>query len=158
METWQAFIELQAEGLVRAIGVSNFQAPHLERIVSETGVVPAINQVELHPHFQQAGLRHEHEELGIVTEAWSPLGQGLELEDPVIVEIAEAHSKTPAQAIIRWHLQLGNVVIPKSVTPGRIVENFDVFDFELADAQMDAIRALDAGKRIGPDPDTFVRP
>jgi 2,5-diketo-D-gluconate reductase A len=158
VETWQAFIELQAEGLVRAIGVSNFQPEHLERIVAETGVVPAINQVELHPYFQQAGLRHEHDELGIVTEAWSPLGQGLELEDPAIVEIAEAHSKTPAQAIIRWHLQLGNVVIPKSVTPERIEENFDVFDFELSDGEMEAIRELDAGRRIGPDPDTFVRP
>lgn len=158
VETWQAFIELQAEGLVRAIGVSNFQPEHLERIVEETGVVPAINQVELHPYFQQTGLRHEHEQRDIVTEAWSPLGQGLELEDPAIVEIAEAHSKTPAQAIIRWHLQLGNVVIPKSVTPERIVENFDVFGFELSDAEMEAIRELDAGKRIGPDPDTFVRP
>jgi 2,5-diketo-D-gluconate reductase A len=158
VETWQAFIELQSEGLVRAIGVSNFQPAHLERIVAETGVVPAINQVELHPYFQQTGLRHEHEQLEIVTEAWSPLGQGLELEDPAIVEIAQAHSKTPAQAIIRWHLQLGNVVIPKSVTPERIVENFDVFDFELSADQMETIRELDAGKRIGPDPDTFVRP
>jgi 2,5-diketo-D-gluconate reductase A len=158
VETWQAFVELQSEGLVRAIGVSNFQPEHLERLVSETGVTPAINQVELHPYFQQAGLRHEHDELDVVTEAWSPLGQGLELEDPVIAEIAAAHSKTPAQAIIRWHVQLGNVVIPKSVTPERIVENFDVFDFQLSDAQMDAIRALDAGRRIGPDPDTFVRP
>jgi len=158
VETWQAFIELQAEGLVRAIGVSNFQPEHLERIVAETGVVPAINQVELHPYFQQTGLRHEHDELGILTEAWSPLGQGLELEDSEIVEIAEAHGKTPAQAIVRWHLQLGNVVIPKSVTPARIVENFDVFDFELSDGEMKAIRELDAGKRIGPNPDTFVRP
>jgi len=158
VETWQAFIELQEEGLVRAIGVSNFQPSHLERIIDETGVVPAINQVELHPYFQQIGLRHEHDELGIVTEAWSPLGQGLELEDPIIVQIADAHSVTPAQAIIRWHLQLGNVVIPKSVTPARIAENFDVFDFELSDSEMEAIRALDAGKRIGPDPDTFVWP
>jgi 2,5-diketo-D-gluconate reductase A len=158
VETWQAFIELQAEGLVRAIGVSNFQPEHLERIVRETGVTPAINQVELHPYFQQAGLRHEHDELGIVTEAWSPLGQGLELEDPVIVEIAEAHSKTPAQAIIRWHIQIGNVVIPKSVTPERIEENFDVFHFQLSDGEMEAIKELDAGKRIGPDPDLFVRP
>jgi 2,5-diketo-D-gluconate reductase A len=158
VETWQAFIELQAEGLVRAIGVSNFQPAHLERIVAETGVVPAINQVELHPYFQQTGLRHEHEQLGIVTEAWSPLGQGLELEDPAIMEIAQAHGKTPAQAIIRWHLQLGNVVIPKSVTPERIQENFDVFDFELSADEMERIRELDAGKRIGPDPDTFVRP
>jgi len=158
VETWQAFIELQAEGLVRAIGVSNFQPAHLERIIAETGVVPAINQVELHPYFQQAGLRHEHDELDIVTEAWSPLGQGLELADPAIVEIAKAHSRTPAQAIIRWHIQLGNVVIPKSVTPARIEENFDVLDFQLSDAEMETIRELDAGKRIGPDPDTFVRP
>jgi len=158
VETWQAFVELQAEGLVRAIGVSNFQPEHLERIVAETGVVPAINQVELHPYFQQVGLRREHDELGIVTEAWSPLGQGLELEDSEIVAIAQAHGKTPAQAIIRWHLQLGNVVIPKSVTPERIQENFDVFDFELSDGEMEAIRELDAGRRIGPDPDTFVRP
>ncbi|HZL47475.1 MAG TPA: aldo/keto reductase [Solirubrobacteraceae bacterium] len=158
VETWEAFIELQSEGLVRAIGVSNFQPEHLERIVAETGVTPAINQIELHPHFQQTGLRQEHDQLGIVTEAWSPLGQGRELEDPVIVEIAEAHSKTPAQTIIRWHLQLGNVVIPKSVTPARIEENFDVFGFQLSDAEMDAIKALDAGKRLGPDPDTFVRP
>jgi 2,5-diketo-D-gluconate reductase A len=158
VETWQAFIELQSEGYVRAIGVSNFQPEHLDRLIAETGVVPAINQVELHPYFQQAGLRHEHDEHGIVTEAWSPLGQGLELEDDTIVEIARAHSKTPAQTIIRWHIQLGNVVIPKSVTPERIVENFDVFDFNLSDAEMEAIRELDAGRRIGPDPDTFVRP
>ena len=158
VETWQAFIELQSEGLVRAIGVSNFQPAHLQRLVAETGVTPAINQVELHPYFQQEGPRHEHDQLDIVTEAWSPLGQGLELKDPVIVEIAAAHSVTAAQTIIRWHIQLGNVVIPKSVTPERIAENFDVFDFHLGDADMDAIRTLDAGKRIGPDPDTFVRP
>jgi 2,5-diketo-D-gluconate reductase A len=158
VETWKAFIELQSEGLVRSIGVSNFQPAHLERVIAETGVKPAINQVELHPYFQQAGLRREHERLGILTEAWSPLGQGLELQDPVIVQIAQKHGKTAAQTIIRWHLQLGNVVIPKSVTPSRIQENFEVFGFELSEAEMDAIAALDAGKRIGPDPDTFVRP
>jgi 2,5-diketo-D-gluconate reductase A len=158
VETWKAFIELQAEGLVRTIGVSNFQPEHLERVIAETGVTPAINQIELHPHFQQAGLRREHERVGILTEAWSPLGQGLELEDPAIVEIARANGKTPAQTVIRWHLQIGNVVIPKSVTPARIVENFDVLDFELSDGQMAAIEALDAGTRIGPDPDTFIRP
>lgn len=158
VETWKAFIELQAEGLVRSIGVSNFGAEHLERVIAETGVTPAINQVELHPHFQQVGLRREHERLGILTEAWSPLGQGLELEDPTIVEIAEEHGRTPAQTIIRWHLQVGNVVIPKSVTPERIKENFEVFDFALSDEQMEAIEARDAGTRIGPDPDTFVRP
>jgi 2,5-diketo-D-gluconate reductase A len=158
VETWKAFIELQAEGLVRSIGVSNFQPEHLERLIAETGVTPAINQVELHPYFQQVGLRREHERLGILTEAYSPLGQGLELGDPAIVEIAREHDRTPAQTIIRWHLQVGNVVIPKSVTPERIVENLDVFDFELSDEQMAAIESLDAGTRIGPDPDTFVRP
>jgi 2,5-diketo-D-gluconate reductase A len=158
VETWKAFIELQSEGLVRSIGVSNFQPAHLERLIAETGVTPSINQVELHPYFQQVGLRREHERLGILTEAYSPLGQGLELGDAVIVEIAEAHEKTPAQTIIRWHLQLGNVVIPKSVTQARIQENFEVFDFELSEAEMQAIATLDAGKRIGPDPDTFVRP
>jgi 2,5-diketo-D-gluconate reductase A len=158
VQTWRAFIELQSEGLVRAIGVSNFQPAHLERLIAETGVTPAINQVELHPYFQQIGLRREHEQLGIVTEDWSPLGQGLELEDPVIGEIAAAHSKTPAQVVLRWHVELGNVVIPKSVTPERIVENIDVFDFQLSDEEMEAIRELDAGRRIGPDPDTFVRP
>jgi 2,5-diketo-D-gluconate reductase A len=158
VETWKAFVELQSEGLVRSIGVSNFQPEHLERVIAETGVAPAINQVELHPHFQQVGLRREHERLGVLTEAWSPLGQGLELDDPAIVEIAKAHGKTPAQTIIRWHLQLGNVVIPKSVTPERIRENFAVLDFELSGEQMDAIAALDAGTRIGPDPETFVRP
>jgi 2,5-diketo-D-gluconate reductase A len=158
VETWRAFIELEQEGLVRSIGVSNFEAEHLERVIAETGVTPAINQVELHPYFQQIGLRREHERLGILTEAWSPLGQGMELEDRVIVEIAQAHGKTAAQTIIRWHLQIGNVVIPKSVTPARIAENFDVFDFELSDEQLDAIAALDEGKRIGPDPNTFIRP
>lgn len=158
VETWKAFVELQGEGLVRSIGVSNFEAEHLERVIAETGVTPAINQVELHPHFQQVGLRREHERLGILTEAWSPLGQGLELEDPTIVQIACEHGRTPAQTIIRWHLQLGNVVSPKSVTPSRIRENCDVFDFALSDEQMTAIEARDAGTRIGPDPNTFVRP
>jgi len=158
VETWKTFIELQSEGLVRAIGVSNFQPAHLERLIAETGVTPAVNQVELHPHFQQAGLRREHADLGIVTEAWSPLAQGQVLDDPAIAEIAEAHSKTPGQVVIRWHLQLGNVVIPKSVTPERIEQNFDVFDFSLSAADMVAVEALDAGQRTGPDPDTFVRP
>jgi diketogulonate reductase-like aldo/keto reductase len=158
VETWQAFIELQNEGVVRSIGVSNFQPAHLRRIIDETGVTPAINQVELHPLLQQAGLRREHEELGIVTEAWSPLAQGAVLDDPVITEIAEAHSKSAGQVVIRWHLQLGNVVIPKSVTPERIEQNFDVFDFHLSEREMAAIEELDAGRRTGPDPDTFVRP
>jgi 2,5-diketo-D-gluconate reductase A len=158
VETWKAFIELQQEGLVRSIGVSNFQPAHLERIIQETGVTPTVNQIELHPYLQQTGLRHEHSELGIATEAWSPLAQGKVLDDPAITEIAEAHGKTPGQVVIRWHIQLGNIVIPKSVTPERIVENFDVVDFWLTEDEMAAINALDAGERTGPDPDTFVRP
>jgi 2,5-diketo-D-gluconate reductase A len=158
VDTWRAFIELQHEGLVRSIGVSNFQPAHLERLIQETDVTPSVNQVELHPRFQQRGLRHVHEQLGIVTEAWSPLGQGLELTDPVVKDIAERHHRTPAQVIIRWHLQVGNVLIPKSVTPARIQENIDVFGFSLDPADMQAIDELDAGERLGPDPDTFVRP
>ncbi len=158
VETWKAFIELQEAGLARSIGVSNFQPAHLERLIKETGVTPTVNQVELHPRFQQAGLRHEHAELRIVTEAWSPLAQGQVLDDPTINEIAKAHEKTPGQVVLRWHLQLGNVVIPKSVTPERIVENFEVFDFTLSAEEMNSIEALDAGDRTGPDPDTFVRP
>jgi len=157
-ETWRAFVELRGEGLARAIGVSNFKEEHLRRVIEDSGVVPAINQVELHPYLQQPELRALHAELGIVTEAWSPLAQGAVLEDPTIVSIAQSHGKTPGQVVIRWHLQLGNVVIPKSVTPARIQENIEVFDFELDDAQMQAIAALDRGQRIGPDPDTFVRP
>jgi len=158
VETWKAFIEMRDEGLIRTIGVSNFQPAHLQRLIDETGDVPAINQVELHPYFQQLGLRREHEDLGILTEAWSPLAQGLVLDDPVIVEIADAHQRTPGQIVIRWHLQIGNVVIPKSVTPERITENFDVFGFELTGEEVQAINELDAGRRTGPDPDTFVRP
>jgi diketogulonate reductase-like aldo/keto reductase len=158
VETWQALIDAQKAGLARAIGVSNFQSPHLERIIRETGVVPAVNQIELHPRFQQAGLRHEHAEQDIVTEAWSPLGRDTALDDPIITQIALARGKTPAQVILRWHLQLGNVVFPKSVTPERIEENIDLFDFELTAEDMAAVERLDAGERIGPDPDTFVRP
>jgi diketogulonate reductase-like aldo/keto reductase len=158
VDTWRTFGELQDEGRVRAIGVSNFQPAHLRRVVEETGRTPAINQVELHPYFQQAELRRVHAELGIVTESWSPLAQGAVLDDPAIVEIAAAHGKTPGQVVIRWHLQLGCVVIPKSVTASRISENFDVLDFELSGSEMEAIEDLDAGRRIGPDPDLFVSP
>jgi diketogulonate reductase-like aldo/keto reductase len=158
VETWQALIELQAEGLTRSIGVCNFNANHLERIIAETGVTPALNQVELHPRFQQAGLRREHEELGIHTEAWSPLGKGRVFDDPTVTAIAQAHGKTPAQVVIRWHLQLGNIVIPKSVTPSRIEENLDVFDFHLTPDELASFDALEAGDRTGPDPETFVRP
>jgi diketogulonate reductase-like aldo/keto reductase len=158
VETWKAFIDLKSEGIVRSIGVSNFQPEHLRRLVEETGVTPSVNQVELHPRLQQAGLRREHDDLRIATEAWSPLAQGAVLDDPVIERLAETHDTTPGQVVIRWHIQLGNIVIPKSVTPERIEQNFDVFGFHLSEAEMAEIQGLDAGERIGPDPDTFVRP
>jgi 2,5-diketo-D-gluconate reductase A len=158
VETWKAFIDLQRDGLVRSIGVSNFQPAHLHRIIDETGVTPSVNQIELHPRLQQPGLRREHEDLGIATEAWSPLAQGEVLDDPVIERLAEAHDKTTGQVTLRWHIQLGNIVFPKSVTPERIKENFDIFDFHLSDDEMAEIEQLDAGERIGPDPDSFVRP
>ena len=158
VETWKVFIEAQEQGLVRSIGVSNFQPAHLERLVQETGVTPSINQVELHPRLGQPGLRRTHADLGVVTEAWSPLAQGEVLDDPVITSIAEAHERTPGQVVLRWHIQLGNVVIPKSVTPERIQQNLHVFDFELSDDEMSEIESLDVGERTGPDPDTFVRP
>lgn len=158
VETWQAFVELQREGLTRSIGVSNFQPAHLERIIAETGVTPVVNQVELHPYLQQPGLRREHADLNIVTEAWSPLAQGLVLDDPVLTEIAGRHGVTAGQVVLRWHLQLGNVVFPKSVTPSRIAENFDVFGFTLTEDEMASIEDLDRGERTGPDPDTFVSP
>ena len=158
LDTWRAFIDLQAEGVVRSIGVSNFQAAHLERIIAETGVTPAVNQIELHPRLAQQELRRVHARHGIVTEAWSPLARGEMLDDPVVTAIAAAHDRTPAQILIRWHIQLGNVVIPKSVTPRRIEENLDVFGFELDPEQIAALDALDRGERIGPDPDTFVTP
>ena len=155
VETWKAFTELQSDGRARSIGVSNFLPEHLERIIDATGVVPALNQIELHPRLQQAELRRYHAEHGILTEAWSPLGQGQYLDDEAIVEIAEAHERTPAQVVLRWHIQLGNVVIPKSVTPARIKENFRVFDFELSEEEMGTIERLDAGERTGPDPARF---
>jgi 2,5-diketo-D-gluconate reductase A len=158
VETWQALVELQRDGLTRSIGVSNFQPAHLERIIAETGVTPVINQIELHPYFQQVGLRREHADLGIVTEAWSPLAQGKVLDDPALTAIAEAHGVTTGQVTIRWHLQLGNVVIPKSATQERIEQNLDVFGFTLSAAEMATIEALDAGDRTGPDPETYVRP
>jgi diketogulonate reductase-like aldo/keto reductase len=156
VDTWKAFVQLQKEGRVRAIGVSNFQPAHLQRLIDETGVVPAVNQIELHPYLQQTELREFHEKHGIRTEAWSPLGQGGELlKDPVVEKIALAHGRSPAQVVLRWHLQLGNVVIPKSVTPSRIRENIDVFGFELAAGEMEALSTLDRGGRIGPNPDEF---
>ncbi len=153
--TWEALIELKEEGLVRSIGVSNFLPEHIERIADATHVTPVINQIELHPRFQQPELRRWHEQHGILTEAWSPLGQGSILDDRVIERVALEHQRTPAQVILRWHLQLGNVVIPKSVTPKRIEENFHLFDFELSEEDVEAISQLETGGRIGGDPATF---
>jgi 2,5-diketo-D-gluconate reductase A len=155
VETWKAFTELKSEGRARSIGVSNFLPDHLERIIDATGEVPALNQIELHPRLQQADLRRVHERHGILTEAWSPLGQGEILDDPKLAEIASAHDRTVAQIVLRWHIQLGNVVIPKSVTPERIEENFRILDFELSGDEMKAVGTLDAGERMGPDPHTF---
>lgn len=158
VETWQALEKLYADGRVRAIGVSNFNVPHLQRLLDETTVVPAVNQIELHPGFAQDELRAFHERHGIVTESWSPLGRGHGLLDnPAVTAIADEHGKTPAQVVLRWHLQLGCAVIPKSTHAERIRENYDVFDIELSDADMASLSALTAPGRIGPDPDEFNR-
>lgn len=155
VEAWKTLIELRDAGRIRSIGVSNFNQDHLERIIGETGVTPAINQIELHPRFQQRDKRAFHAEHGIRIESWSPLGRGRLLDDPAIGAIAAKHGKTPAQAIIRWHLQQGLVVIPKSANRDRLAANFDVFDFELDDADMQAIAALDAPDgRTGANPAT----
>jgi 2,5-diketo-D-gluconate reductase A len=158
LDTWRAFEQIHGEEAARTIGVSNFRIEDLELLEREVETLPTVNQVELHPRLQQADLRAWHAEHGIVTEAWSPLAQGELLDDETIGEIAARHGKSPAQAILRWHLQLGNVVIPKSVRPARIRENFELFDFELSDDDLAAIADLDSGGRIGPDPATFVAP
>lgn len=153
-ETWKALVRLKEEGKARSIGVSNFKVPHLDRIIGETGVTPVLNQIELHPRWQQREMRAADAERGVATESWSPLGQGKLLSDPALTAIAAKHGKSPAQVVIRWHLDSGLVVIPKSVTPSRIAENFDVFGFRLDAEDMAAIAALDAPDgRIGPDPD-----
>ncbi|MEV8344964.1 aldo/keto reductase [Streptomyces niveus] len=153
---WRAFEEIAESGRARAVGVSNFQPAHLRRLLDETSLVPAVNQVELHPQFQQSEVRAINAEHGIVTEAWSPLGSGKGLlEVPTVLAIARKHERTAAQIVLRWHLQLGNVVIPKSVTPSRIAENFDVFGFELDPEDLAALAALDSGTRLGDDPDAY---
>jgi 2,5-diketo-D-gluconate reductase A len=155
VETWNAFEKLKADGRVRSIGVSNFHIPHLRRLLEESETVPAVNQIELHPNLPQEELRAFHARHGIVTEAWSPLAQGKLLRDRTIRGLAQKYGRSPAQIILRWHIQLGIVVIPKSVTPSRIRENIDVFDFELADDDMRVIAELNTGRRTGLDPDTF---
>ena len=164
LDAYRALEQLLADGKVRAIGVSNFMPEHLDRLLTETSVVPAVNQIELHPYFQQTALQRVHAEHGILTQAWSPIGGitsyggGVKsaFDDPTLLEIARKHGKSAAQVMLRWHLQEGRSAIPKSTKPARIAENFDVFDFELSGEQMAAIDALDTGVRGGPDPDSIT--
>ena len=157
VQTWKALLEFKQQGRARSVGVSNFQVAHLERIQQETGVLPAVNQIEVHPYFTNETVRAFGNQHDVVTEAWSPIAQGGVLKDEVITGIAGSLGKTPAQVTLRWHIERGDVVFPKSTTPQRIEENFGLFDFELTDDQVDAISALDRGEagRTGPNPDTF---
>ncbi|RLV55996.1 aldo/keto reductase [Aeromicrobium phragmitis] len=155
VETWKAMEEVYRSGKTRAIGVSNFNAHHLRRLLDETEVVPAVNQIEVHPFFTQDDLRAVNAEHGIATEAWSPLAQGQILSNPAVTQIAEAIGRAPSQVALRWHLQRGDIVFPKASSIERVRQNFDVFDFELSEADMGSISALDEGRRIGPDPDSF---
>ena len=155
IETWKAMEEIYASGRCRAIGVSNFQAHHLRRLFSETQVRPAVNQIEVHPYLTQEELRAFDADHEIVTEAWSPIAQGKVLGDPAIVAIAERLGRPPAQVVLRWHVQRGDVVFPKSVSRERMQENFELFDFELGTDDMATLTSLDRGERTGPDPDTF---
>ena len=155
VDTWRALIELREQGLTRSIGVSNFTEAHLHRIIDETGVVPAVNQIELHPYFPQERMRAVHEELGIRTESWSPLGRGELLDEPVVVEIAEAHGVSPAQVVLRWHLQLGVVPIPMSSNAQRQRQNIDLAGFTLTDEQVSALSGLEKGRLKGQDPDVY---
>ena len=166
LDAYRALEKLLADGRVRAIGVSNFMPDHLTRLLAETSVVPAVNQIEVHPYFRQSELLAVDDEHGILSQAWSPIGgitfyrdgsHGSTLQDPTIGEIAAAHGKTPAQVMLRWHIQQGRQVIPKSVTPSRIAENVDVFDFELTADELAAIDGLDTGVRGGPEPEQITR-
>jgi 2,5-diketo-D-gluconate reductase A len=158
VSTWNVLEEFQRQGRARSIGVSNFQVPHLERLAQEAEVTPAVNQIELHPYFANEAVRAYGEQRGIRTEAWSPIAQGAVLDDPAITEIAGRLDRTPAQVVLRWHIQRDSVVFPKSTTPSRIRENVELFDFELSDDDMAALTALDKGEkgRTGPNPDTFA--
>jgi len=157
VSTWKALEEFRADGRVRSIGVSNFQVAHLERLAAETGTVPAVNQIEVHPYLTNEQVRAYDRAHGIATEAWSPIAQGGVLGDPVVVRIAERVGRTPAQVVLRWHVQRGDIVFPKSTTPARIRENFELFDFELDPSDVETISALDRGEegRTGPNPDVF---
>lgn len=155
VETWRALIRLRDDGRVRSIGVSNFMAAHLERLVTETGVVPVLNQIELNPRLQQAELRALHDRMGIVTQSWTPLGQGRSFDAAPVKAAAARTGKSPAQVILRWHVQLGASVIPRSTRPEGLAENLGLFDFTLTDAEMTAMASLDEGQRSGPDPMAF---
>jgi len=157
VSTWKALEEFKADGRARSIGVSNFEVAHLDRLASEADVVPAVNQIEVHPYFLNDEVRAYGEAHGIATEAWAPLAKGRIVDDPAIVEIAERAGRTPAQVVLRWHVERGSIVFPKSVTPARIAENFELFDFELEPDDAERIEELDRGPsgRLGPHPDTF---
>lgn len=156
LDSWRALVRLRDEGRVRSIGVSNFEAEHIDRLVDTTGEAPSVNQIELHPGFPQLAMREYHASRGVATQAWSPLGRGQGfLSHPVITSIAEAHNRTPAQVVLRWHLQLGVIPLPRSVTPERIRDNVDVFDFRLDDAEVDKIIEIGDGFKVGPDPSMF---
>jgi 2,5-diketo-D-gluconate reductase A len=158
VSTWKTLEGFHNDGRARSIGVSNFQVEHLERLATESDTVPAVNQIEVHPYFTNEAVREYGQEHGIATEAWSPIAQGAVLDDPTITQIAEKVGKTPAQVVLRWHIQRGDIVFPKSVTPSRMQENFGLFGFKLEAADMDEISALDRGEdgRTGPHPDTFA--
>jgi 2,5-diketo-D-gluconate reductase A len=155
VETWTALEEIYRSGRSRSIGVSNFQPHHLRRLRAETTIIPVVNQIEVHPYLAQDDVRAVNADLEIATQAWSPIAQGLVLDDPTIVEIANRVGRTPAQVVLRWHLQRGDIVFPKSVTPDRVRENIALFDFELDDSDITSITALDRGQRTGPNPDEF---
>ncbi len=155
VETWRAMEEIKATGRCRSIGVSNFQPAHLRRLADETDTAPSVNQIEVHPYFVQDDVRAANAERGIATEAWSPIAQGKVLDDDTLIEIGKAHHKTAAQVTLRWHIQRGDIIFPKSVTPSRVAENFDIFDVDLTDDQMARITGLDRDQRNGPNPDEF---
>jgi 2,5-diketo-D-gluconate reductase A len=155
VETWRALERIYSEGRARSIGVSNFQDQHIRRLHAETDIPPAVNQIELHPYLTQEPLRAFGAEHNIATEAWSPIAQGGVLDDPTVTDLARSLDRTPAQVVLRWHLQLGNIVFPKSVNPARMRENFELFDFELSDADLAMVSALNKDERTGPDPDSF---
>ncbi len=155
VSTWETLVEFKKDGRAHSIGVSNFQSHHIDRLLSETGEVPAVNQIEIHPYLSQNSLRQYDSAHGIANEAWSPIAQGGVLDDPAVEKVAAALSRTPAQVVLRWHIQRGDIVFPKSVTPSRIQENFEIFDFELGPEEMATIDGLNRDERTGPDPDTF---